>query len=395
VTVTEVRHGWGDFTLQLDEATPGSVVAALNRAAFGYLRVYAAHLPVELVAASRAGGLFTGVILRRPDRFEVGGHSATMLLGAASDGRPGSAEQGPVTLVAQEYTTTISAWVGNILTNTACVIQPGNIGSGQPAGTVAHGNLARQTPKTMLDTFIRPRFRCEYRVNPDLTLDTGTAIALYPFVAPNQPVVTRRGGRDLNAAGVHASQLGLDSSWDDWAYRVITRIDTPALSGIATQTNPYINSATGAPLNWTKVVAMSATGQVDNVEAQADADENSALELASTVRSRTVTVNVDDYETSRRIPAGSYVWVYDVDEGLYDSTNALPYRGQTIFPAKLRVMETTWPLEPGMGVYLDNRHNDSAAGIVDLTRYVRWDDGGATLTVGAPRATLGRVAARR
>lgn len=395
MSATEVRHGWGDFTVQFLPDTPANVIRQLNGAWFGYVRVYAAHVPVDLVASTRGGGLFTGVVQRRDDRLQIGGHSVTMLLGAASDGKPGSEETGPVTLAAQEYTTQITAWVTNILANTACVIQPGSIGSGQPAGTSAHAKLTRQTPKTMLDRFIRPRFRVEYRVNPDLTLDTGTVDDLYPFAAPNQPVAMRRGGRDLNAVGLEASELGLQVSYENWANRVITVVDTPALTGIATQTNPFVNSQLGGPLNWTKVTSMSATGQTSNVEAQADANENSTLELASTSRSRTVNLSLRDYEVSRRVPVGGRLWVYDIDEGLYDSANALVYRGQVIFPIRMRVMQSSWPLQPGMGVYLDNRHNSAGSAIVDLTRYVQWDDGDTTLTVGAPPSTLGRVAARR
>lgn len=71
---------------------------------------------------------------------------------------------------------------------------------------------------------------------------------------------------------------------------------------------------------------------------------------------------------------GDFIYVYDPPSGFVDTANEIHVRGQTIWPKKVRKVEDSWDIVPGMGVYY--RPGGAAvtsADWIDLTRYVEWD----------------------
>ena len=80
---------------------------------------------------------------------------------------------------------------------------------------------------------------------------------------------------------------------------------------------------------------------------------------------------------------GTTVWVYDPDQGLFDTANPIPWNGPTVYPVALRALGATWPVTAGMGVYV--RHGE---GWADRSPYLVPDSGAPTLEVGATRRTL-------
>jgi len=64
--------------------------------------------------------------------------------------------------------------------------------------------------------------------------------------------------------------------------------------------------------------------------------------------------------------------------------------GQTIHPVEVDLIAVQWPLLNGMGVYIVYYdQNATDLDVIDLTPYVQWEDGDATvLEVGAPSWTL-------
>lgn len=86
------------------------------------------------------------------------------------------------------------------------------------------------------------------------------------------------------------------------------------------------------------------------------------------------------------IDAGDYLYVYDALEGIQGDTHTgVP--GIDVAALLQRVYGITWPVEAGMGVYLiDGAFLTSPAvpEVFDLTPYILWESGPATLDLGEP-----------
>jgi hypothetical protein len=89
-------------------------------------------------------------------------------------------------------------------------------------------------------------------------------------------------------------------------------------------------------------------------------------------------VVADDYEMDGSFTVGDYVWVYDPDAGLYDTSSEVTFRGQRINPIKLRVVETSWPITGQMTVAY--RHQDGSW--INLSNYFAPESGSTTIGVG-------------
>lgn len=397
MTVTEKRMAWGDFTINLKPDTPRQIIQKLNDSWYGLIRVYGQRVSTSAVGS--APGLFTGVMLDRTNRFEIGGASGTWYLGEASDGTS-TEETGPLSVTTMTHNGSTSGsmqdWVGTVLATTVCGLFPIYLG-GPGSGTKYAGSFTRKTAKTIFDSWVCPRFGVEYRVNPDLTIDFGYTADLYPLPA-QIPLAVKRGGRDPNVIGLNSPQLSLEQSVRDRTSRAITVISSPSTyQAVSAGTWPYKNPQ-GDPLNWTRQVGGTSSSQATVPLANAEALANSNAVLADSLRSsRSIKVQSREYAITQRVGPGDYIYVYDLDEGLYDQTNAIQFRGELIYPVLLRVEEVVWPLEPGMSVHLDNRHQGGGLDVTDLTRYVDFDSDGSetTVVVGAPPATLGKTIRRK
>ena len=80
----------------------------------------------------------------------------------------------------------------------------------------------------------------------------------------------------------------------------------------------------------------------------------------------------------RYVNPGDWVYVHDITAGLYDTSNQVQFRGNTISPVKLRVQGTTWPIMQDMGVY----YRDLNGVYTDLTQYVLYDTSDTIIDVG-------------
>ena len=82
---------------------------------------------------------------------------------------------------------------------------------------------------------------------------------------------------------------------------------------------------------------------------------------------------------------GDYVWYSDRDTGAYDRNNETVVGGRLLYPIKTRVAAMSWPITPGMGVYLiSNSTGDPLDGsgpgsdydtVTDLSDFVQYESG--------------------
>jgi hypothetical protein len=96
---------------------------------------------------------------------------------------------------------------------------------------------------------------------------------------------------------------------------------------------------------------------------------------------RNLQLDSDTFDVPLAVQPGDSVYVYDLENRLYDTNNQITWRGELISPIILRCRGISWPLTKGMGVFA--RRSGATPTYTDLTPYVQWEDGTPTTwTVG-------------
>ncbi len=218
----------------------------------------------------------------------------------------------------------------------------------------------------------------EYRANPDGTVDMGgIGSALF-----------RTSPEVLLARGVTSTDFGVKcfpiTSWnvgkDYEDYTNFVRAENPQnrpLGDAASNLEP-IKDAGGS-----NALMRARLHEDDNIE-----DTTTAANIAQGVLDQhedvrvDLSVSIDVADPRRHLCPGDHLWVYDLVDQLWNTSNQVTFQGRAIHPAKLRLRGMRWPIKRGMGVYLMS--DDSTEGWVDLTDWVAWESGSTALEVGAP-----------
>lgn len=234
---------------------------------------------------------------------------------------------------------------------------------------------------TVTDDILNP---VEWRVNGDGTLDAGRANDLYG-ADPTAAVVRRHVGADM-ALRALPGQAQVTEDVQDYATEVILLgqgTGSAISSAVATLPDgsiPY-RDLFGNTVSIKRTVSQSSTNQANSlIQAQIALNQYVAPRDA-------VQLSADQFDIEGDVTVGSWVWVHDPDSSLVDdsgSPNEIVFRGERINPVKLRVTDMTWPLTQGMSV----AYRGPDGSWLDLTDYVVWETGAATLTVGGYNRSL-------
>lgn len=180
----------------------------------------------------------------------------------------------------------------------------------------------------------------------------------------------------------------------DFASRLIAWETVPNGSGGTTNANTaaapstFPNDAAGAATSsytitrW--VVVKGFTSNVNTgltAAPQILADENQADK-------RFIDITVDAADPAGYIEPGDTVLAWKPEDGVYDLTNEYDTPLGCIYPMSLAVSEMTWPVGPGMGVYLI-QNSDSE--VIDLSDVFVPERGMTNLVVGEREKTLAEV----
>lgn len=357
--VTERVMGIGDWSLRLRDDTPTSVRQSIDTP-FGLLVITEGRLPtaslIDATALNQA--LYAGVCLRPGPQFELGGVGLLWFLqGTGQTFGPGLA-------------TTLSISAGSLSTAMTTVLS----GTGLSSGTISAGTVAAYSGADVLRGQVlrqlADQLGFEFRVNPDLTVDVGTAATLYGS-SPSAVVVRRVGPKEV------ASPYGIvgtvASTWDYEGYASSAIVWTTSERQTAGGASAY-RGPTGS--------LMTIYKGYEFTDAPSGAGSGIATQLVSEVNRavRTVEVTSSDYAVTGVAECGGSVWLYDPDNGLYDTTQQVTFGGGIIQPISARVMSTTWPVERGMGVYY-RLHDGTNVSYVDLSDYIEWESPGARFEV--------------
>lgn len=216
-------------------------------------------------------------------------------------------------------------------------------------------------------------FGAEYYVDPQGQLNAGTPASLFPtYNDPTTFVVRKGAGDDEELKPLPLASLVLSGDMTNFATKVISLVqveDTNFLEGSATGSTSK-RDLHGNLVEITDINNESST-LAENVDARA------AARLAQiSIPRQSVELSTEDYDIYGDFKPGDSIWVYDRPSGAYDLTNKIEFNGQIYFPIKLRVLEITYPVVKGMGVYF--RAPDLNGTLYDLTPYVDWEPPGTS-----------------
>ena len=371
MTVTERLMGIGGFSLKLREDTSRDIMRRLDVRVSGFSNIVitpsriTAPLSDGILTAAR----YTGVLRAQRGDFGIMGCSASFYLGD---------ENGIGTF----FTTPVSVGSPGNFTSWASALIPG---SGLTVGTVStgfSGHVFSYDDMSLKEVLadVNSRFRTEWRVNPDFTIDMGRRADLFRITP--RVVISRNVGRELGVFGV-TGELGIDRSVEDLVRQVLYYSGsgptlTIANGGVADADFPY-RSPDGGGLRRNKQVTAGTVASGSETDF-ADAE----FEKVRYVHQE-FTVTSDDYSISGVIEVGDNVWLDDPARGIQDTTQVVPGRPD-LKPEVIRCVGLTWAVRRGMGVYL--RRWVKVSGVwtlewTDLSDYIEFEDSRTEVEVGA------------
>lgn len=361
MTVYERVQAQGEWEIKLREGTPMSLLAGFTP--FNHIvvlqgRAQPGTLDDTFVASA---ALYTGVLLKLPGRsLTLGGAGLTWWLGDSD-------KQGTILDSAITHTAgSLSTWVNSICPSSLTV---GTVTS--PGGTFTWNVqwLTRKDALLVVCFYIGPT---EFRVNPNFTLDVATAATLYGST-PTAITLPKGGGDDIAFHGIQGT-VDVERNYDDFT----TQVFVSGQGGRGTAGGAHASYRDGRG----NLVTISRL--VDSPSTPAGQESTAATNIlnlwGSAVGQRSISVQASRYGISHYVPAGSYLYIYDPEFGLYDTSKQVQHQGKLTFPIAVRVMGVRWPVEEGMAVYY-RYWNGSSFSYTDLTPYVEFESGSAQLEI--------------
>jgi|GEM_PF-6368211 len=387
--VSERVMAAGSWSLKLRADTPQWVLDLLDLSTgmFGQLIITPGDVEgITSAAELRKISSYVGVLRTRPGVLEFAGASALVLLGD-EDGK------GPVKSTASSVTAQqLPYWVGQYT--------PGNgIVAGTTYGTTAtwSGPVPSQiTYRAAMDMAVAGcggEFRLSVDSSGNLAIDSGAVDSLYG-ATPASIVVARDGNRELGIIGLKTVDAAWSSDGEDYttSVNVIARGDGGATVSTATAGSvPYYAPGGAATVVMTRVVDSSGTTAAD---AAAVATQQLALfnKLHEGYQLRVESSGVVGFTggpsgvTTTAVRCGDWIYVYAPDRNILDVANQVVYRGEVMFPKRLRIMGISWPIMRGCGVYFVSP--DAAQTLTRLSDWVEWESGDTTFVVGSQERPL-------
>lgn len=219
----------------------------------------------------------------------------------------------------------------------------------------------------------------EFRVNPDGSFDWGQPHSLWKYGASKDLLLSATcDGDDVVVHGLEAAgPFTIKESGKSFANGQY------ATDGRHTATT--LTSGT-CGLNGTGATIIKAMTVSDATAWTTSPDAADTVEITCPVNTR----DIGRYLTSGQ--PGDYVYLYAPKQGLWTDAHQITFRGECLFPlTEHRVIETTWPVGPGFGVYHLASNDDQAffAGasntVTDWSDYVDRESGPTTLVLGTQR----------
>lgn len=357
----------GEWEIQLKEGTSKAVRDLITP--FSHLLVMPTGLYANRLtdAAILSASLYTGVVLRTVGRsLKFGGQGLGWWLGDSDD--KGAILESGVT----QSAASLSTWV--------TALRPSSLAAGtvtSPGGSLSQ-SYQWVTRRQALDS-VCSAFGVEWRVNHDFTLDVATAATLYGST-PTAITLPAGGGNDPALAGLEAT-VAVEQDYFDYASKVY--VQGPGGRGSSGGASAY-RDGQGNLATFTRVV--------DSPDCPPGSESTVAGNLlnlwSSTNGQQEISVSASRYGITRLLAPGANLYVYDPEFGLVNTANQVHHQGIMTYPVSVRVLGVRWPVEQGMAVLL-RYYSGGSYVYLDLTDYVEFESGAATLEVSWNQRSLG------
>lgn len=378
--ITDRLMQTGSWTLTLTPRAPDNIRRILNTLG-SQIYFTPAEIPDDEldITGLRAAAFYAGLVTRRaPRSLRFGGPNLLGFL-VSSKGGPGIPGAGITPALPYNFTQVIQTWVDGLTKSNGLTY---GTAYSPTATTIADAKDFSQDPplKTGLDTVAKTTGN-EYVARPTGLLDYGVATSLFN-TTPRVLIAPGLAGRegDLKA-------LEVDESWDpagdidsfrNWGYVVQNNRfnSSTAVQNLTT----YIRFAVfNDPTTSVAYYSDPIFSNTDNATDTANQAQAAANEFAA--EHRTLPAQVREYCLHRFAIPGDWVWMYDPEADIIDRTNPQTFQGDVIFPEAVRLMGFTCPIEHGMGVRVVDGTvlSSGPAQIVNVTNYVRWEQGTTSL----------------
>lgn len=372
MAITETLKALGSWSLNLRNDIPVGIVEKLGY--FGHIVIHPGVVDPRvsgdgLLKTSR----YTGVL--RDKGFDGSTHTIAgpgMAMWLGDEDKKGEVFESLLTMTALSFENAIRAALppsGSVTEGTLF-----NIGSAPFTSTFQY-----LSPREVID-YVCTTLGADWIVRGDATLDAGLESDLFVTV-PKTAILRRNAGVDrfVNAFPGHLSTA---EDVQDFTTRVVLLASgsegstSTGSADILPGLNPY-KDLHGHTVKMTRLVSESST-DAGNATARAQLQLN-----RFTGTRNALTLSTQQYDIKGDVVVGDYLWVYDPESGLED-INEVIFRGQRIYPLKLRLTEMTWPVIKGMSV----AYRDDFGVWTDLTKYVQWESGDTTVVVGGYNRSL-------
>lgn len=381
MTVNEVLTALGKWQIELKPDVPRDILDSL--ADFGHVAIVPGRVDPRvagdnLLSAAR----YVGVVRNRTladqgtadtatEKVQLGGPGLAMWLGDEDD-------KGAVLENATQFAsgTSFPTAIRGLLPSSGSITE----GTLYPTAKTYMGNHIWETPRKAIqyvcDTVSTLGNAVSWRINNNATLDAGPESSLFK-TSPTCVLLPRGAGEDMLTRSLPGN-LNLAQDMADFTTRVVLLAEGSGVSmatgsaDISPALNPY-KDLHGNTVKLTRLVSESATPT-------ATAAVRAQLALNTfTNPNRTLTLSTSDYDINGSFDVGDYVWAYDPDKGLVDTSQEIVFRGMRLNPIKLQVTETTWPVTDGYTV----AYRAADGTWTDLTDQVAFEAAGSvSVTVG-------------
>lgn len=373
MSVTQVRQSVGSWSVRLRGNIPKRLLAVLEP--FGHIAIVPGSVNVKehgdnLLDAAR----YVGVYRSRADNeggVTIGGVGLESWLG--DENGAGDVFETPLELEAVTFAAAIAAALP-----AGGAITAGTIHS--IAGTYS-GRHQWVTSRKILD-YITQLYEAEWRVNNDGTLDAGTVAQLYS-TTPSAILVAKNDSSDLRYRALPGNAT-MSRENQDYTTRVVVLGEGEGETiqvGTADQPSVPYKDIHGNEMVVTRVFSESTTTPV-NVDTRAQV----LLDQYGQPQAPNINLSTSTYDMKGEVQVGDYIYVYNPDAGFEDAANETTWNGELIHPAKLRVVELSWPIRAGWTV----AYRDGDGVWTDLSQYVFFEGGDTNVVVGdLPRSLTG------
>lgn len=318
------------------------------------------HSDADLLAAAR----YTGVLLRtqwKTNDIHLWGQGLWWHLGDAYGDGP--------------KIETFVSLTDELLTDAILPLLPLAIAAGDITDTDAGlytGDHWHESCSEALRTVLKDR-NAHARINPDFTLDACHVLRdeVYIITSPRVVAVRRGWGSDPIYEGVEAASVETVRDATRWVSTVQVLDEDPdgftSVSASLLRSHTYFDGR-GNALTRTSYASRPTADLVD--PAGWLAGELTDLDVDDRQE-----VDTDQWELANgSLNVGDNFYVYDPPSGFVDTANQIRFRGEYIWPKKVRCLEAATPLTEGMGVYYrPSKATVTSADWIDITRWVEWE----------------------